>query len=237
MPTSLLFAVGAAPFTRLLAGWLADLVGGGLRRATLLHAIEGDPADVAAELDELRPLLVRLAVTLSAQAVETDIALKRGDVAKWIQALAEVRHTDLVVVGPPRAADSATSTVSRLLDAAPVAVLVIGRERDPEGMHLFDRPVLVADERGPGQLERAAGALLPSAPTPEPPGGNSGVPAGASLLVTGHAPAGRSVMDLIRESYCPVLVLPAQALHSTPRPGPSAISPPHANPGAVQGAR
>jgi len=236
MFTSSLIAVDAAPFAQRLAGWLPDLVGGGLRRVTLLHAIEGDTAGVAAELDELRPILDRLALTLTSQAVETEIALKRGDVVKWMQALAELRHIDVVVVGPPRTTDVASSTVGRLLDASPVAVLVLGQERDPDGIPLFDHPVLLADSADDALLEPAARALMPAPVRPTRLAPQGAPAAGASLLVTGPAPAGRHVMDLIKGSYCPVLVFPAQALHATSRPSPSTSILPSNLPGAVQGA-
>jgi hypothetical protein len=235
MLTSVLVAVGSTPFAQLLAGWLPDLVGAGLNRVTLLHAIEGERAGVAAELDRLRPVLDRLAVTLSAQAVETELALKRGDVVKWMQALAELRRTDLLVVGPPRETDVAASTVGRLLDASPVAVLVLGTERVPGGMRLFERPLVLADREADTALGAAARALLPTAPLTARPAQSGACPPGASLLVAGPAPSGRHVMEVIREMYCPVLVFPAQALLISPRSGPSTTVPPPSFPGAVQG--
>ena len=96
---SILIAVDAAPFADRVGPWLPDIVGAGVRRATLFHAIEGTGDACAKELDELRPRLDRLAVQLSARDIETDIALKRGDRVKWLVSLAALRTTQLLVVG------------------------------------------------------------------------------------------------------------------------------------------
>ena len=216
----------------MLAGWLPDLMGEGLRAAILLHTVEVERRGVGEELDRLRPLLDRMAVTLASRTVETEIALKRGDLVRWVVALAELRHVDVVVMGAGRTNDAAASTMMRMLDASPAAVLVLGRERDPGGMGLFERPVWLADTEDEAELEAAARRLLPDV-KPGKLGANGACPSGASVLVVGPAPADRHVMELVRDSHCPVLAFPAQALHSPSRQGPSATFLPSTLPDAV----
>jgi hypothetical protein len=112
MLSTLLVSVDTAPFAERVREWLPDLVRSGVRRATLFHAIDEARGEVSEELEGLRPELDRLAVALSSQSVETDIALKRGDAVHWLLALATSRHADLVLVAAPADAGAA----NRLLD-------------------------------------------------------------------------------------------------------------------------
>lgn len=120
---TLLVAIGSAPFAGKVREWLPDLVRTGLRRVTLFHGIDEEKGQVGEELEGLRPELDRLAVALSSQAVETDIALKRGDAVQWLLALASSRHADLMVVEAP-ADPAAAGRLLELLRESRCPVLV-----------------------------------------------------------------------------------------------------------------
>jgi len=134
MLNTLLVSVDTAHFAERVREWLPDLVRTGLRRATLFHAIDEARGEVSAELEGLRPELDRLAVALSSQSVETDVALKRGDAVHWLLALATSRHADLMLVEAPADAGAA----NRLLDIVeqarcPVLVLPAHAPVPPTG--------------------------------------------------------------------------------------------------------
>jgi hypothetical protein len=131
---TLLVSVDSAPFAERVREWLPDLVRSGVRRATLFHAIDEARGEVSEELEGLRPELDRLAVALSSQSVETDIALKRGDAVHWLLALATSRRADLLLVAAPADAGAA----NRLLDIVeqarcPVLVLPAHAPIPPAG--------------------------------------------------------------------------------------------------------
>jgi hypothetical protein len=104
--------------------WIPDLAHAGLRRATLFHAMDAAPGRLNAELAILQPELDRLAVTLSSHAVQTDVALKRGDAVPWLVALAASRNADLIVMEAPADARAA-SRLSEVLEQIHCAVLVM----------------------------------------------------------------------------------------------------------------
>lgn len=112
MLSTLLISLDTAPFAGQVREWLPSLVRSGVRRVTLFHGIDEARGEVGEELEILRPELDRLAVALSSQSVEADIALKRGDAVQWMLALAASRHADLVLVEAPAEAGA----VSRLLE-------------------------------------------------------------------------------------------------------------------------
>jgi nucleotide-binding universal stress UspA family protein len=215
MVDSLIIAVDAAPFADRVGGWLPDLLRAGVRRVTLFHAIEAEGPDCAMELDSLRPKLDRLAVQLSAESVEVELALKRGDPFKWLVSLAALRPSQMIVLGPHcslRAqASSVGSLLSRLLDESPSPLLVIPRPRRPGEPGLFDHPVLLDGPSKTTRLDAQARALVPTACSSASASSNGGLPAGASLLVTGRTPAGGRLEELLIEAPCPVLVIPAHA--------------------------
>jgi len=234
---SILIAVDAAPFADRVGPWLPDIVGAGVRRATLFHAIEGTGDDCARELDELRPRLDRLAVQLSARDVEADIALKRGDRVKWLVSLAALRATQLLVVGircsKSGQGSALGSTLRLLVEQADVPLLVLGGPRAAAQPRLFERPCLVSCRRHGDRVGLRARALLPATlreatPTPGDPG-----PTGASLLVTGPEPAGITLDQLIAQAACPVLVFPAPSLADHAPGSPGTVTPPPERPGAT----
>jgi nucleotide-binding universal stress UspA family protein len=215
MVESLLIAVDAAPFADRVGGWLPDLLRAGVRRVTLFHAIETVGPDVAAELDDLRPRLDRLAVQLSAESVEVELAFKRGDRFRWLVSLVALRGCQLVVLGPHCSlsgkARSVGSLLRRLLGESPAPLLVLPRPRTESDPGLFDRPILVEGRAQEPWLDSQARTLVPTALEAGSlkPGGGS--PPGASLLVTGRSPAGGRLEELLFDAPCPVLVIPAHA--------------------------
>jgi len=238
---SILIAVDAAPFADRVGPWLPDIVGAGVRRATLFHAIEGTGEDCVRELDELRPRLDRLAVQLSARDVEADIALKRGDRVKWLVSLAALRTTQLLVVGARCSKEehgsSIGTTLRLLLEQSHVPLLVLSGPRPPAQPRLFERPCLVAARRPDGRVEARAKSLIPATlhPVTSVPGDFSA----ASLLVTGPEPAGMTFDQLIAQAACPVLAFPAPSLADHTPGSPNTVNPPTEasgvtpNPGAV----
>lgn len=234
---SLLIAVDAAPFADRVASWLPDLVSAGVRRATLFHAIEGVGAECVKELDDLRPRLDRLAVQLSAREVETEISLKRGDRVRWLTSLAELRTSQVLVLGThcsvaPSARPIGT-TLRLLLDASRAPLLVLGSTFEPSAPRLFDRPVLIAGGRQAPALEARARALVP-VPL-HAVAADAGVPADASLIVAGPEPSSDAFERLITRCSCPVLAFPAPSLSLHPEKGPSTVfTPPSEASGAAR---
>jgi hypothetical protein len=234
---SLLIAVDAAPFADRVAGWLPDLVSAGVRRATLFHAIEGVGEECVRELDDLRPRLDRLAVQLSAREVEAEIALKRGDRVRWLASLAELRTSQILVLGArcsvAQMGQRLGLTLRLLLEASHVPLLVLGAGADGSTPHLFDRPVLLPGTRHAAALESRARSLIPVPLHAESfePGGP--LPPDASLIVAGPDLSLDGFERLITRCSCPVLAFPAPSLSVQPEKGPSTAFPP---PSEVSGA-
>lgn len=234
---SILIAVDAAPFADRVVAWLPDIVGAGVRRATLFHAIEETGEACARELDELRPRLDRLAVQLSARDVEADIALKRGDRVKWLVSLAALRTMQLLVVGSRCSRNEQAapigSTLRQLVEQSHVPLLVLSGPRPPAQPRLFERPCLIADRRHEGRVEQRARALVPATLHPcfTAPGDASS--SGASLLVTGPEPEGMTLDQLLTQAACPVLVFPAPSLADHTPGGPNTAIPPTEASGAT----
>lgn len=150
MTSSIIIAIDSAESAEHVAAWLPVLVTARFRRVTLFHAVPEDAEAVGAELDTLRPLLDRLAVALSAHAVETDIAFKRGDMVKWLIALAELRHSELLVVSLP--GREPPEYVERLCAHSTVPVLALPACRPRPGMRI--------------DLDLPDASMLVSAPAP-----------------------------------------------------------------------
>jgi nucleotide-binding universal stress UspA family protein len=234
---SILIAVDAAPFADRVGPWLPDIVGAGVRRATLFHAIEETGEACARELDELRPRLDRLAVQLSARDVEADIALKRGDRVKWLVSLAALRTTQLLVVGTRCSRDEQTapigSTLRLLVEQSHVPLLVLNGQRPPAQPRLFERPCLVAGRRHDGRVEQRARALVPATLHPASSAPGDPCSSGASLLVTGPEPDGMTLDQLLVQAACPVLVFPAPSLEAHAPGSPNTVTPPTEASGAT----
>jgi hypothetical protein len=207
--------VDAAPFADRLGGWLPDLMRAGARRVTLFHAIESEGPECALELDALRPKLDRLAVQLSTETVEVELALKRGDRTKWLVSLATLRASQLIVLGPHCSRRETSPPIGpmlrQLLDDSPCPLLVITRPRRPGEPGLFDHPVVLEPKSKTSRLGDQARAVVPSAFPLAIVAPNGGPPAGTSLLVTGRTPARGRLEELLVEAPCPVLVIPAHA--------------------------
>ncbi len=124
MSSSILIALDSARGAEHIAAWLPVLVSAQFSRASLFHAVPEDSPDVSRDLDALRPLLDQLAVALSAHGVETDIAFKRGDVVKWLIALAELRHSEQIVVSM-REGGVMPPYLEQLYHDAPAPILVL----------------------------------------------------------------------------------------------------------------
>jgi len=225
---SLLIAVDAAPFADRVAGWLPDLVSAGVRRATLFHAIEGVGAECVKELDDLRPRLDRLAVQLTAREVEADIALKRGDRVRWLTSLAELRTSQVLVLGARCSAAphqrAIGATLRLLLEESHVPLLVLPAAKDAATPRLFDKPVLLSNGRTAAQLESRARALIPVALRVVTHAADAPPPAEASLIVVGPELVGHTFERIITSgSSSPVLVFPAPSLSVHPEKGPSTV--------------
>jgi hypothetical protein len=234
---SLLIAVDAAPFADRVAGWLPDLVSAGVRRATLFHAIEGVGEECVKELDDLRPRLDRLAVQLSAREVEAEISLKRGDRVRWLTSLAELRTSQVLVVGSHCSMSSAPagigSTLRLLLEASHVPLLVLGAGHDPARPRLFEHPCLLSAGRYAAALESRARALVPVQLPAVSLGPGETPPINTSLLVAGPDPSSDALGRLITRCSCPVLAFPAPSLSLHSEKGPSTVLTP---PSEVSGA-
>ena len=224
---SLLIAVDAAPFADRVAGWLPDLVSAGVRRATLFHAIEGVGEECVKELDALRPRLDRLAVQLAASEVEADIALKRGDRVRWLTSLAELRTSQVLVLGAHCSlsvgSQAIGSTLRLLLEESHVPLLVLPAAPTPGGPRLFERPYLLSDGRTGAALEARARTLVPVALRPATLGSGDAVPPDASLIVAGPELSGHTLERVIAGSSCPALAFPAPSLSIHPERGPSTV--------------
>ena len=227
----------AAPFADRVAGWLPDLVSAGVRRATLFHAIEAVGAACVKELDDLRPRLDRLAVQLSAREVEADIALKRGDRVRWLTSLAELRTSQVLVLGVrcSLATDKRTvgATLRLLLEESHVPLLVLPGPFDAGSPRLFDQPYLLTGGRDAAALESRARALIPVPLRVAAYDRGQALPSGASLLVAGPDLSAHAFERVIAERSCPVLVFPAPSLSIHPEKGPSTVITP---PSEVSGA-
>ncbi len=236
MIESILIAVDAAPFADRVGPWIPDIVGAGVRRATLFHAIEETGEACARELDELRPRLDRLAVQLSARDVEADIALKRGDRVKWLVSLAELRTTQLLVVGARCSKEergaSIGVTLRLLLEQSHVPLLVLNGVRASAQLRLFERPCLLAGRRPDSRVETRARALIPA--TLHPVTSVPSDPSSVSLFV--HRPrAGRvddrTAASLRRPARCSLSRLPR--LQTTPLGVRNTVTPPTEAAGAM----
>src|SRR5512140_517991 len=159
MPSSLLIAVDGAQCAEHIDAWLPVLVTAGFQRATLFHAVREDYHKVADSLDALRPLLDRLANTLSAHGIDTDVALKRGDVVKWLIALAEVRKSDLIVVALPAARGAMPEYLEELSAGSPIPVLVLPTGQPRSQGRLYARPMRIAGSDD-AELSGAAATLI-----------------------------------------------------------------------------
>lgn len=214
MPNSLLITVDGAASASHISAWLPVLITAGFQRATLFHAV-CENAAAADTLDALRPLLDRLAVTLSGSGVETDVALKRGDVTKWLTALAELRHSDLIVASPAGPGGAVPDYLDTLVLNAPVPVLVLPSGTPTAHTKLFARPMMLLGNDD-AELMSAAAALV-HAPI-EPLHEDTMLP-DASMLVMGPAPAGKQLADLLGRAACPVLLFPPRVLGAPARAG------------------
>src|SRR5512140_388760 len=159
MPSSLLIAVDGAQCAEHIDAWLPVLVTAGFQRATLFHAVREDYHKVADSLDALRPLLDRLANTLSAHGIDTDVALKRGDVVKWLIALAEVRKSDLIVAALPAARGALPDYLDDLCAGSPIPVLVLPSAQPRNQGRLYARPMMITGSDD-AELAVAATSLI-----------------------------------------------------------------------------
>lgn len=212
MPNSLLIAVDGAQCAEHIDAWLPVLVTAGFQRATLFHAVREEYQKVADSLDALRPLLDRLANTLSAHGIDTDVALKRGDVVKWLSALAEVRHSDLIVVALP-AGRTIPEYLDELCAGSPIPVMVLPAGQPRSQGRLYAKPLLVyAGERDDtAEVAAAAASLIHATMTTVALQHIADVP-DASMLVMGPAPSGRRLAETLGKAACPVLLFPSRVL-------------------------
>jgi hypothetical protein len=210
MASSIIVAIDSASGAEHIAAWLPVLVTARFRRATLFHAVPEDSGAVSEELDALRPLLDKLAVALSANAVETDVAFKRGDVVKWLIALAELRHSELLVASLPVDGGAAPAWLERLCVEAPVPVLVLPASRPASGARLDAKPVLVlgSDE---ARVESLASDVIHANLIHADIAHVFDLP-DASMLVMGPAPSGSRLADLLGGVSCPVLLFPSRSI-------------------------
>ncbi len=210
MPNSLLIAVDGARCAEHIDAWLPVLVTAGFQRATLFHAVREEYQKVADSLDALRPLLDRLANTLSAHGIDTDVALKRGDVVKWLIALAEVRRSDLIVVALPAARGPMPEYLDELCAGAPIPVLVLPAGQPRNQGRLYARPLMVSGSDD-AELAAAAGSLIHATLTTIAAKDITDVP-DASMLVMGPAPSGKRLTETLGQAVCPVLLFPSRVL-------------------------
>lgn len=210
MTSSIIIAIDNTHGAEHIAAWLPVLVTAQFRRATLFHAVPEDADAVSEELDALRPLLDRLAVALSAHAVETDVAFKRGDVVKWLIALAELRHSELLVLSLPEDGAEPPAYLERLCLDSPVPVLVLPAARPATGARLDARPVLLlgSDE---ARVESLATDVIHAPLLHATRADFSDLP-DASMLVMGPAPSGSHLADLLGGAGCPILLYPSRSI-------------------------
>jgi len=206
--SSLLITVDGASSAEQIDAWLPVLITGGFQRATLFHAVREDAAAEDA-LDALRPLLDRLAVTLSAHGVETDVALKRGDLVKWLTALAELRHSDVILTS--RALVSGVPDyLEDLVAAAPAPVLVLPAGTPSRHARLFSAARILHGSDD-ADLAAAAAAIVNAPLVPWHSEQQPDWP-DASIVVAGPAPTGNRLADLLGRAACPILLFPTRVL-------------------------
>lgn len=209
MRSSILIAIDSAKGAEHVAAWLPVLVSASFRHASLFHAVKEDSPDVSGELDALRPLLDKLAVALSAHGVETDIAFKRGDAVKWLIALAELRHSDLVVASLPTSGPL-PDYLERLCLESPVPVLVLPTAAPSSETPLDARPVLLLGSEE-SKIMSAASDVVHAPLVPVRLVEGADLP-DASVLVMGPAPAGSRLADLLGGASCPVLLYSSRSI-------------------------
>ncbi len=209
MPNSLLIAVDGAKSAEQIDAWLPVLVTAGFQRATLFHAVREDYQKVADALDALRPLLDRLANTLSAHGIDTDVALKRGDVVKWLIALAEVRKSDLIVAALP-SARVRPEYLEELTAGSPIPVLVLPAGQPKAQGRLYAKPVMI-EGSDDVELAAAANTLIHATMTSARLTDRDDMP-DASMLVMGPAPSGKRLAETLGKAACPVLLFPSRVL-------------------------
>lgn len=210
MPSSILIAIDSAKGAEHIAAWLPVLASARFCRASLFHAVPEDSPDVSKDLDALRPLLDKLAVSLSAHGVQTDVAFKRGDVVKWLIALAELRRSDLIVASTMREGARLPGYLERLCLESPVPVLVLPKAQ-PGGAGTLDaHPVLLlgAEE---SKVESFASDVVHAPLLPMRLAEGADLP-DASVLVMGPAPAGSRLADLLGGATCPVLLYSSRSM-------------------------
>lgn len=207
MQSSILITIDGAAGAEHIAAWLPVLVSAQIGRVSLFHAVPEDSPDVSKDLDALRPRLDKLAVAFSAHGVQTDIAFKRGDVVKWLIALAELRHSNVIVASmdgrtlPPY--------LEHLVLESPVPVLVLPAGMpEPDG-RLDARPVLLGCEES--KIMSAASDLVHAPLVPVQLADGADLP-DASVLVMGPAPAGSRLTDLLGGATCPVLLYSSRSI-------------------------
>lgn len=210
MASSILITIDSAQSAEHVAAWLPVLASARFGRASLFHAVPEDSPDVSQDLDALRPLLDKLAVALSAHGVQTDIAFKRGDVVKWLIALAELRHCDLIVASAPRDRSALPEYLERLCMESPVPVLVLpaGMPRHQQGLDA--KPVLLLGSEE-SRIVTAASDLVHAPLVPVRLSEGSQLP-DASVIVMGPAPAGSRLADLLGGASCPVLLYSSRSI-------------------------
>lgn len=210
MSSSILITIDGANGAKHVAAWLPVLVSARFDRASLFHAVpEGSP-DVSQDLDALRPLLDKLAVALTAHGIQTDIAFKRGDVVKWLIALAELRHSNLIVASVAQGEHPLPDYLERLCLESPVPVLVLPAGLPGPDARLDARPVLLGCEEE-ARIMTAASDLVHAPLVPVRLTDGADLP-DASVLVTGPAPAGGRLAELLGGASCPVLLYSSRSI-------------------------
>jgi len=209
MSSSILIAIDGAKGAEHIAAWLPVLVSAQFSRASLFHAVPEDSPDISKDLDALRPLLDKLAVALSAHGVETDVAFKRGDVVKWLNALAELRHSDLIVATVGSSAQL-PDYLERLCLESPVPVLVLPAAEPSSQAGLDARPVLLLGSEE-SKIMSAASDVVHAPLVPVKLVAGADLP-DASVLVMGPAPAGSGLADLLGGASCPVLLFSSRSI-------------------------
>lgn len=204
MSSSLIAAIRDSGCADVLARWLPDLVAAGFRRVTVFHSV---PQGRSGELDQLRPALDRLNLMTSLLGVETDLALKRGDASAWLLAMAELRHTDVIVLRRR----GAGALLDVLAEWSRVPVIALPDARPPEPARGLARPALVAGYREEVVLAVARRVIR------EPvvivaAHAHHALPEGTGAVISGPVSAGTPAAELLDGARCPVLLVTDRAL-------------------------